>query len=276
MQRLETMRSMFSHLMKLTEKLTMMVQQTLTQLRTLKLEGMAAGLEEQLTLPSNASLSFEDRLGFLVEREVAHRSSGRLKRLLHKARLKYSQASLEDVDTRASRGLEAHLLASLAHGEWIDRGQTVLVCGPTGVGKTWLACALAQKACRLGKSAYYVRRSRLLEELRVARGDGTHKRRLVALAKLDVLVLDDWGLHALDAYGREDLLEIIDDRAEQRATVIAAQLPAEHWHGWIGDATIADAILDRILHRAHRLMLKGETLRRPPPGDKPAPARSAS
>jgi DNA replication protein DnaC len=262
--------------MKLTEKLTMMVQQTLTQLRTLKLEGMAAGLEEQLTLPSNASLSFEDRLGFLVEREVAHRSSGRLKRLLHKARLKYSQASLEDVDTRASRGLEAHLLASLAHGEWIDRGQTVLVCGPTGVGKTWLACALAQKACRLGKSAYYVRLSRLLEELRVARGDGTHKRRLVALAKLDVLVLDDWGLHALDAYGREDLLEIIDDRAEQRATVIAAQLPAEHWHGWIGDATIADAILDRILHRAHRLMLKGETLRRPPPGDKPAPARSAS
>ena len=254
----------------------MMVQQTLTQLRAMKLEGMASGLEEQLTLPTTASLSFEDRLGLLVEHEIAHRTSGRLRRLLARARLKYSQASLEDLDTRASRALDAKLLASLAHGEWIERGQTVLICGPTGVGKTWLACALAQKACRLGKSAHYTRLSRLLEELRVARGEGTHKRRLAALAKLDLLVLDDWGLQALDGHGREDLLEIVDDRAEQRATIIAAQLPAEHWHGWIGEATIADAILDRILHRAHRLTLKGETLRRPPPGDKPAPTRSAS
>ena len=177
----------------------MMVQQTLTQRRSMKLDGMALGLEEQLTLPGSETLPFEDRVGLLVERELAHRGSRRLKRLLHKARLKHVQASLEDLDTRASRGLDAKLLPSLAHGEWIERGQTVLICGVTGVGKTWLTCALAQRACRLGKSAYYTRLPRLLEELRVARGEGTHKRRLAAIAKLDVLALDDWGLHALDA-----------------------------------------------------------------------------
>jgi len=269
-------RSFVAQLMMIREILKMMVQQTLTQLRSMKLDGMALGLEEQLTLPGSATLPFEDRVGLLVERELAYRGSRRLKRLLHKARLKHVQASLEDLDTRASRGLDAKLLASLAHGEWIERGQTVLICGATGVGKTWLTCALAQKACRLGKSSYYTRLSRLLEELRVARGEGTHKRRLAAIAKLDVLALDDWGLHALDAYGREDLLEIIDDRAEQRGTIIAAQLPTEHWHAWIGDATIGDAVMDRILNRAHRVTLKGESLRRHRPGDKPAPTSSAS
>ena len=254
----------------------MMVQQTLTQLRAMKLDGMALGLEEQLTLPSTGNLSFEDRVGLLVECELAHRTSRRLKRLLHKARLKHTQASLEDLDTRSSRGIDAKLLASLAHGEWIERGQTVLICGATGVGKTWLTCALAQKACRIGKTTYYTRLSRLLEELRVARGEGTHKRRLNALAKIDLLALDDWGLHALDPYGREDLLEIIDDRAEQRGTIIAAQLPTEHWHAWIGDTTIGDAVLDRILNRAHRLTLKGESLRRERPSDKSTASRSAS
>ena len=130
------------------------------------------------------------------------------------------------------------------------------------MGKTWLACALAQKACRLGHTAHYARLPRLLEELRIARGDGTHKRRLLALAKIEVLVLDDWALQPLEPYGREDLLEIMDDRAERHATIITAQLPIEHWHGWIGDATIADAILDRLLHHAHRVTLKGESLRR--------------
>jgi DNA replication protein DnaC len=238
------------------------VQQTLTQLRALKLEGMAHAFEEQITLPTTASLSFEDRLALLVEREAAHRNGCRLARLLAKARLKYPQACLEDLDTRASRALDARLIASLAHGEWVERAHTILIVGPTGVGKTWLACALAQRACRLGKSALYARVPRLLEELRIARGDGSHKRRLLALAKLDVLVLDDWALQPLETYGRDDLLELVDDRAERRATIITAQLPVEHWHGWIGEATIADAILDRLLHHSHRLILKGESLRR--------------
>ena len=240
----------------------MIVQQTLTQLRALKLDGMASAFEEQLTLPTSGSLAFEDRFALLVERENAYRNTHRLKRLLTKARLKYGQACLEDLDTRTSRGLEAVKIASLAHGEWIERGQTVLIVGPTGVGKTWLACALAQRACRLGHSALYARLPRLLEELRIARGDGTHKRRLLALAKPDCLVLDALALQQPAPYGREALLELIDDRADRRATVITAQLPVEHWHGWIGEATIADAILDRLLHHAHRLTLKGESLRR--------------
>jgi DNA replication protein DnaC len=252
------------------------VQQTLTHLRALKLDGMAHALEEQLTLPTSASLSFEDRLALLVEREAAHRDGNRLARLLAKARLKYGQACLEDLDTRSSRSLDNRLIATLAHGQWVERAQTILIVGPTGVGKTWLACALAQKACRLGKSALYARVPRLLEELRIARGDGTHKRRLIALAKLDVLVLDDWALQPLEAYGREDLLEIIDDRAERRSTIITAQLPIEHWHGWIGEATIADAILDRLLHHAYRLTLQGESLRRSSKDSKSAPTKSSS
>jgi DNA replication protein DnaC len=251
----------------------MIVQQTLTQLRNLSLDGMAHAFEEQITLPSSNTLPFEDRFALLVEREAAHRNDRRLTRLLAKARLKYGQACLENLDTRTSRGLDSRLITSLGHGEWIERGQPLLISGPTGVGKTWLACALAQKACRLGKSALYARLPRLLEELRVARGEGAHKRRLMALAKIEVLVLDDWALQPLEPYGREDLLEIMDDRAERHATIITAQLPIEHWHGWIGDATIADAILDRLLHHAHRLTLKGESLRRPgkPPKNRADP-----
>src|ERR1700722_11676703 len=162
----------------------MIVQQTLTQLRHLSLDGMAHAFEEQITLPSSSALPFGDRFAMLVQREAAHRNDRRLTRLLAKARLKYGQACLENLDTRASRGLDARQIASLAHGEWIERGQPILIAGPTGVGKTWLACALAQKACRLGKTALYARLPRLLEELRVARGGGIHKTRPMALAKI--------------------------------------------------------------------------------------------
>ena len=184
----------------------MIVQQTLDQLRALKLHGMADTFEEQLALPSAQTLPFEDRFALLLEREIAWRSGKRLTALLRKARLKHATANLEDLDKRSSRGLDHRLMTSLAHGEWLERAQSILITGPTGAGKTWLACALAQRACRLGRTALYARVPRLLEELRIARGDGTHKRRLIALAKLDVLVLDDWGLHALDPLGREDLL----------------------------------------------------------------------
>lgn len=254
----------------------MIVEQTLGELRALKLSGMALAMEEQLTLPSAQRLSFEDRIALMVEREVAYRSGERLKRLLSQAKLKYPQACLENLDTRTARGVDARLITTLAHGEWITRAQPVVITGPTGVGKSYLACALAQRACRLGKSAFYTKLVRLLQELHIARGDGSHKRRLAALAKFDVLILDDLGMHAIDGAGREDLMEIIDDRAERRATVIAAQLPVEHWHGWIGEPTIADAILDRLLHHAHRLTLKGESLRRTAKESKAAPADRAS
>ena len=241
---------------------TMMTQHTLTQLRSLKLSGMGDALQEQLSQPSMSSLSFEERLGLLVEREVASRDDRRRARLLSLARLKYPQACIEDVDTRRGRGVDRAQITSLALGDWIKTGHTVIINGATGSGKTWLACALGQYACRRGHTVSYLRTPRLAEELRVLHGAGGFGKWLVLLAKTDVLILDDWAVAALDASTRADLLEIIDDRAATRGTIITSQLPVEHWHSWIGDATIADAMLDRLLQRTHRITLKGESLRR--------------
>jgi len=240
----------------------MLTQQTLTQLRSLKLSGMGDALQEQLTQPSMSALSFEERLGMLVDREVASRDSRRRTRLLSLARLKYPQATIEDVDTRAGRGVDRGQITSLALGDWIKTGHTVIINGATGSGKTWLACALGQYACRRGHTVSYLRTPRLAEELRVLHGAGGFGKWLIQLAKTDVLILDDWAVAALDAATRADLLEIIDDRAATRGTIITSQLPVEHWHSWIGDATIADAMLDRLLQRTHRITLKGESLRR--------------
>ena len=239
----------------------MMMHTTLAQLRTLKLDGLAAGLEEQLTLPAMAAMSFEERLALLVDREVHCRSDRKLLRLLKNARLKHGQAAIEDIDTRPGRGLERGAVMSLALGDWVASGHSVLITGPTGAGKSWLACALAQYACRRGYSALYQRVPRLQEELRIRHGSGTFGKWLLQLANTDVLLLDDWAMGAIDSATRSDLLEIIDDRAGSKATIITAQLPIEHWHAWIGDATIADAILDRIMQRNHRFTLTGESLR---------------
>jgi DNA replication protein DnaC len=216
----------------------MMMNTTLEQLRSLKLAGMASGLQEQLSQPGMTGLSFEERLALLVDREVHWRSDKRQARLLKAAHLKYPQACIEDIDTRPGRGLERRAVMSLALGNWIESGHSVLVTGLTGAGKTWLACALAQYACRRGKSALYQRVPRLGEELRIRHGNGTFGKWLIALAKTDVLLLDDWGMAGIDS-----------------------QLPIEHWHAWIGDATIADAILDRVMQKIHRFNLTGESLR---------------
>ena len=240
----------------------MLTQHTFTQLKALKLDGIARAFEEQLAQPAAASLSFEERFGMLVDREIAHRDGKRLTRLLKSAKLKDSRACLEDIDYRSGRGLDKHLLASLAGGEWIRSAHNVLICGATGCGKTWLACALGHNAARQGFSVLYARASRLIEELRIAHGDGSFTRRLAQLARIDVLLIDDFAQTALEASDRSDLLELIDDRVNSRSTIITSQLPIERWHEYLNDPTLADAILDRIVHRSHKLKLKGESRRK--------------
>jgi DNA replication protein DnaC len=222
---------------------------------------MAQALKEGRRQPDLETMSFEERLALLVEREATGREDRRLRARLKFAGLRQS-ACIEDVDWRATRGLDRALFTRFAAGEWIDRHQGVLLTGPTGVGKTWLACALGHKACRDGRSVLYQRLPRLLEALALARGDGRYARMLKGLARVGVLILNDWGLSPLTPEGRRDLLEVIDDRHGRAATVVTSQLPVPSWHEWIADPTLGDAILDRLVHNAHRVELKGESMRR--------------
>lgn len=231
---------------------------TLTQLR---LYGMARALAEQALLPDIESLTFEERLGLLVDRERIERQNRQTTSRLRRARLKQA-AVVEDIDYRHPRGLDKALFRRLLTGEWFERHQNILICGPTGVGKTYLACALANGACRQNKTALYQRLPRLFEELAVARGDGRYPKLMASLAKVDVLILDDWGLAMLDDERRRDLLEILDERYQTRSTVITSQLPVATWHDALGDPTLADAILDRLVHHAHQLNLAGDSLRK--------------
>lgn len=240
----------------------MLIEQTLTLLQSLKLTGMATALAEQRGLPDLATLTFEERLALLLEREQASRHDRRLTRLLQLARLRHA-ACVEDVNFRTKRGLERSVFLQLASGEWIRQHQTLLLVGPTGTGKTWLACALGNAACRQGHTVRYLRLPRLLsEELVLARADGSYGKLMQTLARTDLLILDDWGLAPLGDRERRDLLELIEDRAGRRATLVTSQLPIEHWHDMIGDATFGDAILDRLVHHAHRVTLTGGSLRR--------------
>jgi DNA replication protein DnaC len=242
----------------------MLTHPTLDQLRVLKLDGMARALEEQRLLPACQDLAFEDRLGLLVDRERSWRDGRRLERLLRAAKLKHAGACLEDISYSGGRGIDKRLVANLSGGDWIRQGQSILLTGPTGVGKTWLACALGQQACRQGFPVLYQRVPRLTETLRIAHADGSFGRLLVQLARIDVLILDDWGMTPLDQAARHDLLEVIDDRSSSKSTLITSQLPIDHWHAWLNDPTVADAILDRLVHRSHRISLKGESRRKNP------------
>lgn len=240
----------------------MMIQPTLEHLHALRLRGMAAALEEQLHSAAATELSFEERLALLVEREVTWRDDRRLQRLLQEARFRLPSAAPEDIDYRSARGLDRGVLLRLASAEWVRHRQVVLIVGPTGVGKSYLACALGQAACRAGLSTRYFRMGRLLGDLALARADGSYAKVLTKLAKTELLVLDDWGLAPLGDAERRDLLEILEDRYRSRATLITSQLPLEHWHDYIGSPTLADAILDRLVHGAHKIILKGGSMRK--------------
>lgn len=240
----------------------MLSPHTLEQLRTLRLDGMLAALTDQATSSAAMALPFEERLTLLVQREVDWRDGRRLQRLLKAAHLKVGSACMADIDWRASRGLDRSLVTALAGCDWLRHGHNVLVTGATGVGKTWLACALGHQAAQAGFTVLYARAGRLLEELRVAHGDGSFGRRLAQLARLDLLILDDFALAHITAAERNDLLELLDDRVGTRSTLITSQLPVNAWHEWLADPTLADAILDRIVHGAHRIALKGESLRK--------------
>ena len=239
----------------------MLKHPTLDKLHALKLTGMAAALADQSATPDITDLSFEERLGLLVDREMTERDNRRMSSRLRRAKLRHA-AILEDIDYRNSRGLDKGLVHSLASCQWVKEHLNVLITGPTGVGKTWLACALAHKACREGYTAQYVRLTRLLRELTIAKGDGQYSKLLTSLAKVDVLILDDWGLTKLSAENRRDLLEVLEDRHGRRSTIATSQLPIEEWHGIIGDATLADAILDRLVHNAYKINLRGESMRK--------------
>ena len=239
----------------------MLNQQTLDKLYVMKLLGMADGFKEQLQQPSFQDLSFDQRFGMLVDGQWSWKENKRLKRLLKEAKLKL-QASVEDIDYKTSRGIEKSVLINLTYCNWIRNHQNLLISGPTGVGKTFLACALAQKACREGFRTLYLRMPQFFYQIALARADGTYGNLMKKFSKTHLLVLDDLGLTSLNDTERRDLLEVIEDRHGATSTLITSQLPVENWHDHIGDPTIADAILDRIIHSAHRIQLKGGSMRK--------------
>lgn len=239
----------------------MLTQQTLDKMNAMKLAGMADAFQQQLRAGEHARLSFEERLGLLIDGEWSAREQRKLTRRLRVARLRYA-ASLEDVNFKHPRALDRTQVLSLGNCGWVQSRHNLLITGPTGIGKSYLACAFVERACRRGFSASYLRLPRLLQQLAVARGDGSYERLLARLAKLELLAIDDWLLAPLRDSERRDLIEVIEDRSERASTLIASQLPAKNWHAVIGDPNLADSICDRLLHNAHRIELKGPSIRR--------------
>lgn len=240
----------------------MLNEPTMEKLKSLRLDAMAAGWAEQQKSTDVAKLAFDERFGLLVDAECLFRENRRLGRLLKEAKLKIGEACVEDIDYPPRRELDKAVVRQLATCRWVQEHQNVTVTGATGVGKTYVACALAQHACRRGYSAIYRRASRLFDELTMARADGSYARLLGKLARTDILVIDDWGLTPSRDTERQDLLEILEDRYGSRSTIMSSQIPRDKWHDYLGDATVADAILDRIIHNAHKVVLNGPSRRK--------------
>ena len=241
----------------------MMTQDTINKLNLMHLTGLANGLLEQQANPAAHHLSFEERLGLLVDQEVTYRDNKRLIRLLQNAKLR-EPACIENIDYSSSRGLNRSEVASLAQSNWIHQGLNLIITGPAGTGKTWLACAFGNQACRNGLSVLFQRLPLLLEDLGVSHADGSFHKRITQLSKVDVLILDDFGISALNTHSRNDLLEVIEQRNGRRSTVMTSQLPVENWHNYLsgGNPTVGDAILDRLLSGSLRLSLRGESMRK--------------
>ena len=239
----------------------MLTEQTLEKLYHMKLNGMADAFKEQLQQPDINELSFEERFALLVDRQWTWREDRRMKRLLSNAKLKIN-GCIEDIDYKTPRTLDKSLILRLANCDWIKNAQNVIITGSTGVGKTYLACALANRACRMGYSAFYIRIPRLFQDLAIARGDGSYPKIMRKLTKAKVLILDDLGLAPMSAPERRDLLEVIEDRHGIASTLISTQMPIDMWHENIRDPTIADSILDRLVHNAYKVNLKGESMRK--------------
>lgn len=241
----------------------MMTQDTISKLNQMKLFGMVKGFESQMASASAMHLSFEERFGLLVDQEATYRDNRRLMSLLRNAKLRET-ACVEDIDYRVGRGLDRSEIASLALCNWIEHGNNLIVTGPTGSGKTWLGCALGNQACRQGMTVSFQRLPLLLEDMAVSHGDGSFRKRLTQLAKVDLLILDDFGMATLNAVGRNDLLEVIEQRSGSRSTLLTSQLPVNRWHDYLsgGNPTVADAILDRLVSGSNRIELKGESMRK--------------
>ena len=233
----------------------------LDKLRSLRLYGILKSYQEQTESSDYADLSFEEKFGIMIDRELTEQENKRLSSRLRRAKLR-QQACMENIDYRTARGIDKSLMKQLSTGQWIKERLNILITGPCGVGKSFIACALAQRACLERYTALYVRAPRLFEDIAIARGDGRYSRLMNSLAKTNLLVIDDWGLSVLTEQQRRDLLELLEDRHDLHSTIITSQLPVKHWHEIIGNQTLADAILDRLVHNAYNITLRGDSMRK--------------